>query len=215
LYALKDSQDKCRVRKNVGLINERLAKSLRIIREERSCADGGAGDNKASPTRRYCCSSKITPGAEHYPFVVKYLIKITFDPHWAEDLAQETMLKCIRKIKLYNGQSKFSSWLITIATRLHIDQLRKRQRESNWQDEEVNLRKIKFHAAHLDDDWPTILDALGAVSPNVRTAIILKHYYGYSLEEIAEMMDVPTGTIKSRIHNGIRIIRKELADHDE
>jgi RNA polymerase sigma-70 factor (ECF subfamily) len=152
---------------------------------------------------------------EHYPFVVKYLIKITFDPHWAEDLAQETMLKCIRKIKLYNGQSKFSSWLITIATRLHIDHLRKRQRESNWQDEEVNLRKIKFHAAHLDDDWPTILDALGAVSPNVRTAIILKHYYGYSLEEIAEMMDVPTGTIKSRIHNGIRIIRKELADHDE
>ncbi|MEX2415432.1 MAG: RNA polymerase sigma factor SigY [Paenibacillaceae bacterium] len=152
---------------------------------------------------------------EHYPFVLKYLVKITFDPHWAEDLAQETMLKCIHKIKLYNGQSQFSSWLITIATRIHIDHLRRRQRELNWQDQEINLRRIKFHAAHFDNDWPTVLEALGSVSANVRTAIILKHYYGYSLEEIATMMDAPVGTIKSRIHNGITIIRKEMTDHDE
>ncbi|MEX1030161.1 MAG: sigma-70 family RNA polymerase sigma factor [Paenibacillaceae bacterium] len=73
---------------------------------------------------------------EHYPYVLRYLIKITFDPQWAEDLAQETMLKCIHKIKLYHDKSKFSSWLITIATRIHIDHLRKRQRERNWQDME-------------------------------------------------------------------------------
>jgi RNA polymerase sigma-70 factor (ECF subfamily) len=152
---------------------------------------------------------------ENYPFVLKYLVKITLDPHWAEDLAQETMLRCIQKIKLYNSQSKFSSWLITIATRIHIDHLRMRQRERNWQDQEINLRKIKFYAAQFDDDWPTVLDALGSVSANVRTAIILKHYYGYSLEEVAEMMDAPVGTIKSRIHNGITIIRKEMTDHDE
>ncbi len=151
----------------------------------------------------------------NYAFVLRYLIKITFDPGWAEDLAQETMLKCMNKIKLYNGNSKFSSWLITIATRIHIDHLRRRQRERNWQEEEINLRKIKFHAAHYDDDWPAVLEALAGVSANVRTAIILKHYYGYSLDEIAEMMDAPVGTIKSRIHNGIVIIRKEIANHDE
>jgi RNA polymerase sigma-70 factor (ECF subfamily) len=151
---------------------------------------------------------------EHYPYVLKYLMKITFDHHWAEDLAQETMLKCIHKIKLYSNKSKFSSWLITIATRIHIDHLRRRQRERNWQDQEIHSRNIKFHAAQFDDDWPIVLDALGSVSANVRTAIILKHYYGYSLEEIAEMMDVPVGTIKSRIHNGITIIRKEVTDHD-
>lgn len=151
---------------------------------------------------------------EHYAYVLRYLVKITFDPIWAEDLAQETMMKCIHKIKLYNGQSKFSSWLITIATRIHIDHLRRRQRERKWQDEEINLRKIKFQAAHYDDDWPIVLDALAGVSANVRTAIILKHYYGYSLDEIAELMDAPVGTIKSRIHNGITLIRKEIADHE-
>jgi RNA polymerase sigma-70 factor (ECF subfamily) len=151
----------------------------------------------------------------HYPFVLKYLIKITFDPHWAEDLAQETMLKCINKIKLYNGKSKFTSWLITIATRIHIDHLRRKRRERQWHDQEALIRKLKFQAAHGEDDWPAVLDALGSVSDVARTAIILKHYYGYTLEEIAEMMDAPIGTIKSRIHNGITIIRKEVTEHDD
>ena len=49
---------------------------------------------------------------ENYPFLVKYLIKITMNPDIAEELAQDTMAKCIQKIHLYNGQSKFSTWLI-------------------------------------------------------------------------------------------------------
>ena len=53
---------------------------------------------------------------ENYPFLVKYLMKITMNPDTAEELAQETMVKCIQKIQLYNGQSKFSTWLISIAT---------------------------------------------------------------------------------------------------
>lgn len=62
---------------------------------------------------------------------MKYLIKITLHPQLAEDIAQDTMVKCIEKISLYNGSSKFSSWLITIATNLFIDQTRKQKREQN------------------------------------------------------------------------------------
>lgn len=65
----------------------------------------------------------------NYPFLVKYLIKITMNPDAAEELAQETMAKCVEKIGLFNGKSKFSSWLITIATNLYIDQKRKSKRE--------------------------------------------------------------------------------------
>lgn len=151
----------------------------------------------------------------HYPFVMKYLIKVTLDPHLAEDLAQETMLKCINKIKLYNGSSKFSSWLITLATHLYIDGLRKRKRERIWHEQELKLRQIKYQSAHHSDDWPVVLDALGSISPEVRTPIVLKYYYGYTLEEIAQMMDIPLGTVKSRIHNGVKLIRKQVTDDDE
>lgn len=72
------------------------------------------------------------------------------------------------------------------------------------------MRKLKWQSAVAGDEWPEILELLGTLSVEMRTAIILKHYYGYSLEEIAEMADVPIGTVKSRIHSGLRIMRKEL-----
>jgi RNA polymerase sigma-70 factor (ECF subfamily) len=152
---------------------------------------------------------------EHYPFVVKYLLKITFDSHLAEDLAQETMVRCIHKIHLYNRQYKFSSWLITLATRIHIDELRKRKREKKLLDQELVLRKIKWQVSSLGEEWPDVLDALHGLSADARMAIVLKHYYGYSLEEIAEMMAIPVGTVKSRVHNGIQSMRKEFGEDDK
>ena len=60
-------------------------------------------------------------------------------------------------------------------------------------------------------DWPEALEALGRLKPDVRTPIVLKHYYGYSQDEIAAMLDIPAGTVKSRIHNGIKQLREELS----
>lgn len=150
----------------------------------------------------------------NYSFLVKYLIKATMQPALAEDLAQETMLKCMEKIKLYNGQSKFSSWLITIGTRLYIDSLRKRKRELRWQEQEQAMRKLKWQAEYGGNGWSEVLDALGGMQEELRLPIILKHYYGYAYEEIADMMDIPPGTVKSRIHNGLKSLRKELSEHD-
>ena len=86
----------------------------------------------------------------HYAFVYKYLVKITLNPSHAEDLTQDTMARCIEKIKLYNGTSKFSSWLITIATRLMIDQERRRRSERRWQEQEQQqaLRQLEWHTSH-------------------------------------------------------------------
>lgn len=150
----------------------------------------------------------------HYTFLVKYLVKATMQPSLAEDLAQETMLKCMEKIKLYNGRSKFSSWLITIGTRLYIDSLRKKKRELRWKEQEQSLRKLKWQAEYGGTGWPDVLDALGAMPEDIRLPILLKHYYGYAYEEIGEIMDIPPGTVKSRIHNGLKSLRKELSEHD-
>lgn len=147
---------------------------------------------------------------QHYAFLHKYLLSVTLQPQLAEDLTQETMIRCMEKIRLYHGQSKFSSWLITIATRLFIDHQRRRKRERNWQEQELALRKLRWQAGRQQEEWSDAVDALGELPQEVRAAVVLKHYYGYGYEEIAEMTGVPAGTVKSRIHNGIKHIRKEL-----
>ncbi len=152
---------------------------------------------------------------EHYPFLVKYLIKVTMDRDQAEELAQDTMAKCVEKIHQYNGKSKFSSWLISIATNRLIDLQRKKKREQDWQHEEVNVRKLKWEIESRNEEWNDVLAALSTLSEDVRLPIILKHYYGYSYEEVGHMMEISPGTVKSRVHHGITRLRKELKLDDQ
>ncbi|GLB58759.1 RNA polymerase sigma factor SigY [Cytobacillus sp. NCCP-133] len=151
----------------------------------------------------------------NYPFLVKYLIKITMNPDIAEELAQETMAKCVEKIDMFNGKAKFSSWLISIATNLYIDQQRKSIREKKWKQQEKDFRRMKWQLESRKEEWNEALSALGKLKEDVRIPIILKHYYGYSYEEIGDMMNLFAGTVKSRVHNGIMDVRKELRLHDE
>jgi RNA polymerase sigma-70 factor, ECF subfamily len=152
---------------------------------------------------------------ENYPFLVKYLMKLTMNPDTAEELTQETMVKCVQKINLYNGKSKFSSWLIAIATNTYIDQCRKKKREKSWIDQEEIDRKLKWHVESRNEEWNDALTALGKLSEDVRIPIILKHYYGYSYEEIGELMKISAGTVKSRVHNGLIAVRRELKINEE
>lgn len=149
---------------------------------------------------------------QNYSFLVKYLMKVTLHPQVAEDLTQETMVKCIEKIQLYNGESKFSSWLITIATNLFIDQQRRKKLEKNWLEHEQALRKMKWNVANMNEEWADVLDILAQIDEEIRMPIVLKHYYGYSYGEIGKMMGLAEGTVKSRVSNGLKNVRKELAD---
>lgn len=149
---------------------------------------------------------------QHYDFVYKYLLKITLNPSMAEDLTQDTMIRCIEKINLYNAKSKFSSWLITIATRLMIDQARRRKREKKWQEEQQvqALRQMQWHAESRNEDWPDVLNTLAEMPEESRIPVILKHYYGYTYEEIGQILAIAEGTAKSRVHNALKHLRKEL-----
>ncbi|WP_174730506.1 RNA polymerase sigma factor SigY [Mesobacillus harenae] len=148
---------------------------------------------------------------ENYPFLVKYLIKITMNSHIAEEIAQGTMAKCVEKIHLYNGNAKFSSWLISIATNLYIDQLRKQKHEQNWQKDESARRKLQWQLESRKEEWTDALTALGKLAPAARVSIVLKHYYGYSYDEIGRFLNISPGTVKSRVHHGLLTVRKELA----
>lgn len=150
-----------------------------------------------------------------YPFLLKYLLKLTFNLQNAEDLAQETYSKAIENLSRFKGTSKFSTWLISIATRLYLDQQRKRKREFNWMKQEQSVRKLKWEAQSNNQVWDDVMEALGQLNDGLRVPVILKHYYGFSYEEIAAIISIPEGTVKSRVHKGIKAIRKELAKIDE
>lgn len=155
---------------------------------------------------------------DNYEIVYKYMIKLTFDRQLTEDIVQEAMIKAIENISKYDQtKARFSSWLISIAQNIYIDHIRKEKR---------HRQKIEKHGADLfffryklynegiendNETWMRVLDALSNLPDEIRIPIVMKHYYGYSIDEIAEVMRVPEGTVKSRIHNGIKKIRKELS----
>lgn len=153
----------------------------------------------------------------NYPFLYQYVLKVTMNKSRAEDITQETMLKAIEKIATFQAKSKFSTWLITIASRLVIDQLRRYDRERKWlqEEQEQSLRTMRYDTLHRMDEWPEALQALGQLSGDIRIPILLKYYYDYSQEEISTMLDIPVGTIKSRLHNGLKQLRKELTKLEE
>ncbi|WNS43002.1 RNA polymerase sigma factor SigY [Paenibacillus sp. MMS20-IR301] len=150
---------------------------------------------------------------EHYSFLYKYLIKATMDPSLAEELAQDTMVRCMEKIGTYNGASAFSSWLITIASRLYIDRKRRWKREAKWQ-EEQGVRSIRWRFESRDMEWSEVLDALSRLSAAQRMAVLLKHYYGYGYDEIGGMLQIPSGTVKSRVAAGLNQLRRELDENE-
>ena len=150
----------------------------------------------------------------HYSFVYKYIIKMTFDPYVAEEILQETMLKCYLHISTFNGSSKFTSWIMTVATRTYVDYLRKKKRE-RWLFKKAADQKyftIQWNIQQNGKEYADLLEEMLNLDPLFRIPIVLKHYYGFSYEEIGEMLNVKTGTVKSRVHKGMKLIRKELSD---
>lgn len=152
---------------------------------------------------------------DNYAMLYRYMLKVTMHKAMAEDLVQETMLKAIERIGTFKAKSKFSTWLISIATRLYMDEMRRQGRERKWQSAEQALQAIRFEAASQREEWPDALDALAEMPYDVRVPILLKYYYGYAYEEIAQWLDIPLGTVKSRLHNGLNHLRKELKEDDD
>lgn len=146
----------------------------------------------------------------NYPLLSGYVIKLTCDSHLAQDIIQDTLLKAVVNINKYKPLGKFSTWLITIATNTFRDYLRKNKNiEALGEDlpasfsnpEDLVLEKL---------DYKKIMKILSSLAYEKRTVFVLKHYYGYKYEEIAEILKCPVGTVRSRLHNSIKYILAEF-----
>ncbi|MNE85702.1 RNA polymerase sigma factor SigY [compost metagenome] len=95
-----------------------------------------------------------------------------------------------------------------MATRLFIDVTRRRKRERQWLAQDSNANQLKWQFEVNQEEWSDLLELMSRLSPEHRIAILLKHYYGYSYDEIGRMLNTPAGTIKSRVAYGVRELRK-------
>ncbi|MBM7552507.1 sigma-70 family RNA polymerase sigma factor [Thalassobacillus pellis] len=148
---------------------------------------------------------------ENYSFIYKYLLKITWNEQTAMDLTQDTMVKAIQKIHLYKEKSKFSSWLITIATNLFFD-LKRKEKTANtyWEKERAASSDNWF--VNQQEELLDLYELLKILKEEQKIPLLLKHYYGYSYGEIGEMLQIKEGTVKSRVHYALQMIREEQID---
>ncbi len=161
--------------------------------------------------------------------VIKYQHKIiqlvngyVKDPSEAQDVAQEVFIKAYRALGNFRGEAAFYTWLYKIAINTAKNYLLSRARRNSnshvdIQDDEVleqaqQLRNIETPERQLLNE--EIIDTIKAVIDNLpedmRTAIILREFEGMSYEEIAEAMDCPVGTIRSRIFRARDAIDSKL-----
>ncbi len=156
--------------------------------------------------------------------VFSLVYRMVRDRELAEDVAQEAFVKAFHAIGSYNPSYKFSSWMFKIANNLAIDHLRKRKLDTvsihgspharTGDDEErtrITLEATGETPAEYVENRELggqIEGAIAQLRPEYRTAILLRHVEGHSYEEVAEIMEVPLGTVKTYIHRG----RTELKD---
>jgi RNA polymerase sigma-70 factor (ECF subfamily) len=135
---------------------------------------------------------------------------MTGDSTLAQDITQETMLKAVLNIKKFKPEAKFSSWLIKIATNQYRDNLR-RNKKTEVIDDYMECNDTGPEEIALDNiQYKEIVDELKGLSYEKRIVFILKHYQGYKYEEIAEVLNIPVGTVRSRLHNCIKAIIIEM-----
>jgi RNA polymerase sigma-70 factor, ECF subfamily len=158
--------------------------------------------------------------------VFSLVYRMVRDRALAEDLTQETFIKVLNGIRSYRPEFKFSSWIFKIANNAAIDHLRRRELDTLSLDgaphaqtpEEMQATSLQLGSgleSPLDEVAARELGshierAIARLRPEYRACILLRHVEGHSYEEIAQMLDLPLGTVKTYIHRGRNELRVYL-----
>ena len=141
----------------------------------------------------------------------------------AEDLMQETYARAFRSWRSFTPGTNLRAWLLRILTNLNIDRGRRAQRTPDQQplEESDYFLYNQLEAASGETEEQRVLErlsqdhvaeALSAVPHDFRDVVVLVDIGDFSYAEAAQILDVPIGTVMSRLHRGRRVLKKELAD---
>jgi RNA polymerase sigma-70 factor, ECF subfamily len=138
----------------------------------------------------------------------------------ARDVCQEAFLRAFRALPGFKGQAKFSSWLYRIALNLCRDWIRRQRRAPVVQmPEDVDVVELASASGPVEsiEDLAArrelsevVARAMADLPDEQRTAIILKEYHGMTFQEIADMQGCPLSTVKTRLYQGLSVVRRQL-----
>ena len=152
----------------------------------------------------------------HHSRLIGYLYRLCGDRTLAEDLTQDAFVRVIRAIHTYRYPRPFKAWLYAIATNLHRDHAKRA--ETHYTTIDTNTAEDVLEAPDTRPERlfeqltesNQVIDALMTLSDQHRTVIVLRYYELFALKDIADALDIPLGTVKSRLNNGLRYLRQRL-----
>ncbi len=165
----------------------------------------------------------------HMDAVFRFALRLSGAQDQAEDLVQETFLRAFRAWDQYTPGTRCKSWLFTICRNVFLRQRERGQRHDEIVSENVDrstgpfevvnpvwVKAVEadpegdFFASIVDEE---VLSRIQELPEDYRTAVILSDLEGFRYQEIADMTDVPVGTVKSRLFRGRRVLQKALYEY--
>ncbi len=161
----------------------------------------------------------------HLDALYNFGLRLTSDPNDTEDLVQDTIVKAYRFFSSYEKGTNAKAWLFRILKNSYINNYRKKSKKPQEVDyDEVSMfyetiRAERTETSDLEDKmFRELIDddlsrALDKIPEDFRTVVLLCDVEDFTYEEIANMLDVPIGTIRSRLHRGRNLLKAELMDY--
>ena len=178
-----------------------------------------------TPEQRQLYADFEREAVPHMDALYNYALKMTGDSDDASDLIQETYLKAFRFFDKFEKGTNCKAWLFRIMKNTYINTYRKNTKEPDKVDyDEVenfyeNIKASNTDSAHLEKDiYDNLLDdelsgAITSLPEDFRTVVILADIEGFTYEEIADFIDVPVGTVRSRLHRARKMLFTKLYEY--
>jgi len=149
---------------------------------------------------------------ERYERAVYHLCLRTMrDSEEARDCTQEAFFKAFRSLKTFKPEAKFSTWIFSIAYHACCDRLSRRKRYSDSElTDRADSTPGPAQVAESNDAARALRDAIEALPEKYRTVITLYHLQGRQYDEIARVLDLPMGTVKTHLFRAKELLRKTL-----
>jgi RNA polymerase sigma-70 factor (ECF subfamily) len=151
---------------------------------------------------------------EHWPRAYRAAYLVVHDAAAAEDIAQEAFLAAVRALGRFDRRRSFGPWLHRIVVNRAIDWARARQLRREVGDEPADLPDPAPSARTGNPYSEGVLAALAALSPEHRAVIVLRHLLEYTPGEIARLLDLPRGTVNSRLRRGLDELAERLGPEE-
>ncbi|NLI60518.1 MAG: sigma-70 family RNA polymerase sigma factor [Clostridiales bacterium] len=151
--------------------------------------------------------------------IYNYCLRMTNNPSDAEDLAQEVFIKVYRNLKSFRKDSKFSTWIYRIAHNTCVDNYRRKRfklislNKEEDQQEEMDIpspNPLPEEQLVSQEQYKLIKECIAELKPKYKSVIILRDIQSYSYKEIADILDIPIGTVKSNISRARALLREAL-----